>query len=110
MKLTSGEIGYIFGLKKRKSDWMFEGTLEEIDNGHGYHIIIYLIKPIYYILRPLITPFFFIYLVLEEGVKDAREDLKRQCGRDVAHFYLHKFESTSEQYERAKIVEWIKGE
>ena len=109
MKLTSGEIGYILELKKRKSDWMFEGTLEETDNGYGYHLTIYLIKPIYYIVRPLITPFAFIYFVLEGGVKEAKEELKRQCGRDVAHLYFHKYESTSEQYGRAKFVKWVKG-
>ena len=109
MKLTSGEIGYILGLKKRKSDWMFEGTLEEIDDGHGYHITIYLIKPIYYIVRPILTPFAFIYFVLEGGVEEAEKDLERQCGRDVAHFYLHEFDkSTNEQYENAKFVKWIK--
>lgn len=108
MKLTYGEISYILGLKKNKfnwmTDWMFEGTLEENCSGYGYHLTIYLIKPIYYIIRPILTPFFFIYLVLEEGVGEAKEDLKRECGRDFCHLYLHKFESTSEQYERAKFI------
>lgn len=114
MKLTHKEVSYILGLKKKKfdwaSDWMFEGTLEETDSGYGYHLTIYLIKPVYYVIRPILTPFFFIYLVLEEGVGEAKEDLKRQWGRDVVHFYLHKYESTSEQYEKAKFVKWVKGE
>ena len=107
-KLTNGEISYILGLKKRKSDWMFEGTLEETEEGYCYHLTIYLIKPVYYIIRPLITPFAFVYFVLESGVEEAKKELKRQCGRDVAHLYLHKFESTSEQYEKAKFINWIK--
>ena len=111
-KLTHGEISYILGLKKRKfdwvSDWMFEGTLEETDSGYGYHLTIYLKKPIYYIMRPLLTPFLFVYLVLEEGVKEAKEDLERQCGRDVCHLYLHVNESTEENYKRAKFVNWLK--
>lgn len=110
MKLTYKEINYILGLRynRKNLDWMFEGELEKTDSGYGYHLTIYLIKPVYYIVRPLITPFAFIYFVLEGGVKDAKEELKRQCGRDVTHLYFHKFESTSEQYERAKNVEWIK--
>lgn len=111
-KLTNGEISYILGLKKKKyswmSDWMFEGTLEETDNGYGYHLTIYLIKPVYYIVRPLLTPFFFVYLVLEEGVKEAKEDLERQCGRDVCHLYLHVNESTKENYKKAKFINWLK--
>lgn len=107
MKLTHGEISYILGLKKNKfnwmTDWMFEGTLEE-NSEYCYHLTIYLIKPVYYIIRPVLTPFFFIYLVLEEGVGEAKEDLKRQCGRDVVHFYLHVNESTKSDYERAKII------
>lgn len=113
-KLTNGEISYILGLKKKKyswmTDWMFEGTLEETESGYGYHLTIYLIKPVYYIIRPILTPFFFIYLVLKEGVKEAKEDLKRQCGRDVVHFHLHVNESTKSDYERAKFIKWIKGE
>lgn len=109
-KLTSGEVGYIMGFKKRRFEWMFEGTLEETDNGYGYHLTIYLKKPVYYIVRPLLTPFVFIYLVLEGGVKEAKEELERQCGRDVCHFYLHVNESTEENYERAKFIKWIKGE
>lgn len=113
MKLTHGEISYILKLKKNKfnwmTDWMFEGTLEE-NSEYCYHLTIYLIKPVYYIIRPILTPFFFIYLVLEEGVGEAKEDLKRQCGRDVAHFYLHVNESTKEDYKRAKFIKWIKGE
>lgn len=112
MKLTHGEVSYILGLKKKKfswvSDWMFEGTLEETDSGYGYHLTIYFIKPVYYVIRPILTPFFFIYLVLEEGVGEAKKDLKRECGRDVVHFYFHKYESTSEQYEKAKFVKWEK--
>ena len=54
------------------------------------------------------TPFFFIYLVLEEGVGEAKEDLKREWGRDIVHLYFHKYESTSEQYEKAKFVKWEK--
>ena len=108
MKLTSGEVGYILGLKRRKTDWMFEGTLEETDGGYGYNLTVYLIKPVYYVVRPLLAPFFFISLVLEEGVKEAKEDLENRCGRDIAHFYLHKNESTREQYEKAKFIVWIK--
>ena len=112
MKLTHGEVSYILGLKKKKfswvSDWMFEGTLEETDSGYGYHLTIYLIKPVYYVIRPILTPFFFIYLVLEEGVGEAKEDLKREWGRDIVHLYFHKYESTSEQYEKAKFVKWEK--
>lgn len=114
MKLTHKEISYILGLKKKKfdwvSDWLFEGTLEEISDGYCYHLTIYLIKPVYYVIRPILTPFYFIYLVLEEGVKEAKEDLKKQCGRDIVHLYLHIYESTKEEYERAKFVKWIKGE
>ena len=114
MKLTHGEISYILGLKKNKfnwmTDWLFEGTLEETCNGYSYHLTIYLIKPVYYIIRPILTPFFFIYLVLEGGVGEAKEVLKRQCGRDVVHLHLHINESTKESYERAKFVKWIKGE
>lgn len=112
MKLTHGEVSYILGLKKKKfswvSDWMFEGTLEETDSGYGYHLTIYFIKPVYYVICPILTPFFFIYLVLEEGVGEAKEDLKRECGRDIVHLYFHKYESTSEQYEKAKFVKWEK--
>ena len=112
MKLTYGEISYILGLKKNKfnwmTDWMFEGTLEETDNGYGYHLTIYLIKPVYYIVRPLLTPFVFIYLVLESGIKEAKEELERQCGRDICHFYLHVNESTEESYKKAKFINWLK--
>lgn len=112
MKLTSGEIAYILGLKKRKFDWMFEGTLEEKDD--GYCLTIYLIKPIYYIVRPILTPFFFIYLVLKEGVKEAKEDFKEELGkrweRDIVCFYLHESGSTSKQYGNAKFVKWFRGE
>lgn len=108
-KLTGREINYILGLKRKKFDWMFEGTLEEIDNGDGYHLTVYLTKPVYYIVRPLLTPFFFVYLVLEEGVKEAKEDLKRQCGRDICHFHLHVNKSTEENYKRAKFINWVKG-
>ena len=31
-KLTGKEINYILGMKNTKVDWMFEGTLEELDN------------------------------------------------------------------------------
>ena len=107
-KLTNGEINYILGFKKRKFDWMFEGTLEEIDNGHGYHLTIYLKKPVYYIVRPLLTPFIFIYLVLESGVKEAKEELGEQWGRDICHFHLHVNEPTEENYKRAKFINWLK--
>ena len=44
MKLTHKEISYILGLKKKKfdwvSDWLFEGTLEEISDGYCYHLTI----------------------------------------------------------------------
>lgn len=97
MKLTQKEIRYILGLKKKKfswvTDWMFEGTLEE------NHLTIYLIKPVHYIIKPILTPFFFIYLVLEEGVKEAKEDLKGQWGRDIGHLSLYEKEC-----ERAKII------
>lgn len=113
-KLTHGEISYILGLKKKKFDWvldwMLEGTLEETDNGYGYHLTVYLKKPVFYIVRPLITPFVFIYLVLEDGVKEAKKELERQCGRDICHFHLHVNESTHEQYEKAKFVKWVRGE
>lgn len=108
-KLTNGEISYILGLKKKKFDWvldwMLEGTLEEINDGHSYHLTIYLKKPVYYIVRPLLTPFVFIYLVLEGGVKEAKEELKIQSGRDIGHFYLHE-----EKYEKAKFINWLKKE
>ena len=114
MKLTHKEISYILKLKKNKfswmTDWMFEGTLEETDSGYGYHLTVYLTKPVYYVIRPILTPFYFVYLVLEEGVKEAKEDLKRQCGREVVHFHLHVNESTKKDYERAKFVEQLKGE
>ena len=112
MKLTHGEVRYILGLKKKKFDWMFEGTLEERDDGYGYYLTVYLVKPVYYIIRPILTPFFFVYLVLEEGVKEAKEDFKEELekrwGRDIVRFYLHVNESTKESYSRAKFIKWIK--
>ena len=111
MKLTYKEINYILGLSynRKNFDWMFEGELEETDNGYGYYLTIYLKKPIYYIIRPLFTIPVFTYFVLKEGIKEAKEELENQLGRKVTCLHLHKFESTSEQYERAKVVEWIKG-
>lgn len=112
MKLTYKEINYILGLRHNRKyfDWMTEGELKEADSGYGYYLTIYIKKPVYYIIRPLLTIPVFVYLVLEEGVKEAKEDLKRQCGRDIVHLYLHIYESTKEEYERAKFVKWIKGE
>lgn len=98
MKLTNNEINYILDFKKTKFGWMIEGTLEKINNGYGYNLTIYLKKPVYYIVRPLLTPFIFIYLVLEGGVKEAKEELKRQWGRDICHFYLHHYTNEKEFY------------
>ena len=108
MKLTNKEINYILGLQKRKTDWMIEGTLDETDSGYGYHLTIYLTKPVYYIVRPLLTPFVFIYLVLKGGVKEAKEELESLCGRDIVHFHFHVNESTKENYERAKFIKKAK--
>lgn len=107
-KLTNGEINYILGFKKKNFDWMFEGTLEEIDNGNGYHLTVYLKKPVYYIIRPILTPFIFIYLVLDSGVKEAKEELESQWGRDVCHFSLYLNGPTEENYKKAKFINWIK--
>ena len=114
MKLTHGEISYILGRKKKKFDWlldwMTEGVLEEADGGYGYNLTVYLKKPAYYIIRPLLTPPYFIYLVLEEGVKEAKEELKNVTGREIVSFHLHVNESTKKEYEKAKFIKWVKGE
>lgn len=102
-KLTVREVNYILGLKKTKLDWMFEGTIEELDN--GYHLILYVKKPVYFIIRPLLYPFAFVYFVLEGGVKEAKEEMEERCGREVANFYLYEKEC-----ERAKAVIQSKGE
>lgn len=102
-KLTVREVNYILGLKKTKLDWMFEGTIEELDN--GYRLVLYVKKSVYFIIRPLLYPFAFIYFVLEGGVKEAREEMEERCGRKVADFYLYEKEC-----ERAKTVMQSKGE
>lgn len=102
-KLTVREVNYILGLKKTKLDWMFEGTIEEQDN--GYHLVLYVKKSVYFIIRPLLYPFAFIYFVLEGGIKEAREEMEERCGREVANFYLYEKEC-----ERAKAVMQSKGE
>lgn len=102
-KLTSKEVNYILGLKKTKFDWMFEGTIEELDN--GYHLVLYVKKSVYFILRPLLYPFVFIYFILEGGVKEAREGMEERLGREVSNFYLYEKEC-----ERAKTVIQSKGE
>lgn len=104
-KLTSKEVNYILGLKKTKLDWMFEGTIEELDNRYSYHLTLYVKKPVYFILRPLLYPFVFIYFVLEDGIKEAKEEMEERCGRKVADFYLYEKEC-----ERAKTVMQSKGE
>lgn len=109
MKLTHGEISYILGLKKKKFDWLLEwiteGVLEEADGGYGYNLTVYLKKPAYYIIRPLLTPSYFIYLVLEGGVKEAKEELKNVTGREIVSFRL-----SGKEDEKAKFIKWIKGE
>lgn len=109
-KLTSKEINYILGLKKTKFDWMFEGTIEELDNGYGYHLVVYMKKPVFNVIRFVITPFVFVYLVLQDGIEEAKEDLRKRFGRDIAHFYFHINESTKKEYEKVKIVIQSKGE
>jgi len=114
MKLTHGEINYILGLKKKKFDWlldwMTEGVLEEVDGGYGYNLTVYLKKPAYYIIRPLLTPPVFVYLVLEGGIKEAKEELENVAGREIVSFHLHVNESTKKEYEKAKFIKWVKGE
>lgn len=112
MKLTYKEINYILGIRheRKNFDWMTEGVLEEADSGYGYYLTIYIKKPVYYIIRPLLTIPVFVYLILEEGVKEAKEDFERTIGRKIVCFHLHINESTKEEYERAKVVEWLKGE
>lgn len=100
-KLTGKEVNYILGLKKTKLNWMFEGTLEELDN--GYHLTAYMKKPVYFIIRPLLYPFAFIYFVLEGGVEEAKEELGKRCGREVVDFYLY-----AKDLERAKVVKHLK--
>lgn len=103
-KLTGKEINYVLGLKNTKVDWMFEGTLEELDSG-SYHLVVYMKKPVYYIIRPLLYPFAFIYFVLEGGIKEAKEELEKRCGREVTNFYLY-----AKDRERAKVIRQLKGE
>lgn len=104
-KLTGKEINYILGVKDNtKIDWMFEGMLEELDDG-SYHLVVYMKKPVYYIIRPLLYPFAFIYFVLEGGIKEAKEDLKERCGREIADFRLF-----PKEREKAEIVRRLKGE
>lgn len=103
-KLTGKEVHYILGLKKTKLDWMFEGTLEELNNG-SYHLVVYMKKPVYFIIRPLLYPFAFIYFTLEGGIKEAKEGLENRCGREVVDFYLY-----PKDCERAKAIIQSKGE
>lgn len=114
MKLTHGEVSYILGLEKKKFDWlldwMTEGVLEKADSGYGYNLTVYIKKPVYYIIRPLLTLPVFVYLVLEEGVKEAKEEFGNVIGREIVSFHLHVNESTEKEYEKAKFVEWLKGE
>ena len=103
-KLTGKEINYILGMKNTKVDWMFEGTLEELDNDN-YHLVVYMKKPVYYIIRPLLYPFAFIYFVLEGGIKEAKEELGNRCGREITDFHLY-----AEDREKAKAIIQSKGE
>lgn len=102
-KLTGKEVNYILGLKRTKFDWMFEGTIEELDSGN-YHLVLYVKKSVYFIFRSLFYPFAFIYLVLEGGIKEAKEEFEKRCGRKVTDFYLY-----AKDCERAKVVRQLKG-